>query len=30
MHVILTVFYCEEVDWQEEMLGGGREGSERA
>jgi len=30
MHVLLTVFDCAEVDWQEEMLGGGQEGSERA
>jgi len=26
----MHVLYCAEVDWQEEMLGGGREGSERA
>jgi len=30
MHVLLTIFYCAEVDWRDEMLGGGPEGLERA
>ena len=30
MHVLLTIFDCAEVDQGGEMLGRGREGSERA
>jgi len=29
MHVLLTIFYCAEVDQGGEMLGRGGEGSER-
>ena len=30
MHVLLTICDFAEVDWREEMLGRGQEGSERA